>query len=160
MKKAMWRFLSCITVLGVCLLLATALPASTMNTVKDAVLRDSPSMLGKPVETLSSGTSIELMSEEGDWAKVQAGGKQGWLPTSALRARVLSLKEGTTRIGTGAQKSEVALSGKGFTQQDEARMGAEIPNMDFASVDKMESFVVSREDRVAFLQAGREGGAQ
>jgi len=160
MKKTMRRILACMTVLGTCLLLATALPANTMNTIKDAILRDSPSMLGKPVETLSSGTSIELMSEEGDWAKVRAGEKQGWLPTSALRAQAVSLKQGATRIGTGAQASEVALGGKGFTQESEANQRAKNPNMDFATVDKMESFVVSREDRLAFLKAGREGGAQ
>ena len=160
MKKTMRRTMACMTVLGACLFLATALLANTMNTIKDAILRDSPSMLGKPVETLGSGTSIELLSEEGDWAKVRVGEKQGWLPTSALRAQAVSLKVGATRIGTGAQTSEVALSGKGFTQQDEARHKAENPNMDYATVDKMESFAVSREDRIAFLQTGREGGAQ
>ena len=160
MKKTMWRTLACMVVLGACLLLATALPANTMNTIKDAILRDSPSMLGKPVETLSSGTSIVVVNEEGDWAKVKAGEKQGWLPTSALRAKAVSLQVGATRIGTGAQASEVALGGKGFSQQTEADQRAKNPNMDFASVDKMESFVVSREDRVAFLKAGREGGAQ
>ena len=160
MKKTMRRILACMTALGACLFLATVLPASTMNTIKDAVLRDSPSFLGKPVATLGNGTPIVLMSEEGDWAKVQAGEKQGWLPTSALRAKALSLQMGATRIGTGAQASEVALSGKGFSQESEANQRAKDPSMDFATVDRMESFVVSREDRLAFLKAGREGGAQ
>ena len=109
---------------------------------------------------LGSGTSIELMSEEGDWAKVQAGEKQGWLPTSALRTQQVSLKMGATRIGAGAQASEVALSGKGFTQESEANQRAKNPSMDFATVDRMENFIVSREDRLAFLLAGREEGAQ
>ena len=81
-QKTMRRTLACMTVLGACLFLASALPAITMNTIKYAVLRDSPSFLGKPVETLGNGTSIVLMNEEGEWAKVQAGEKQGWLPTS------------------------------------------------------------------------------
>ena len=160
MKKTIRRTLACLSVFGACLFLATALPANTMNTVKDAVLRDSPSMLGKVMGTLGSGTSIELLSEEGDWAKVRAGEKQGWLPTSALRAQAVSLKMSATRVGTGAQSSEVALAGKGFSQESEASQRAKDPNMNFATVDRMESFVVSREDRLTFLKAGREGGAQ
>ena len=161
MKKTMRRILVYMTVFGACLLLATVLPANTtMHTLKDVVLRDSPSFLGKPLETLGGGASIVLMSEEGEWAKVQAGEKQGWLPTSALRAKPVSLQVGATRIGTGAQASEVALAGKGFSQNTEASQRAKNPSMDFATVDRMESFVVSREDRLAFLKAGREGGAQ
>ena len=159
MKKTIRRTL-CLTVLGACLFLATVLPAATMHTIKDAVLRDSPSFLGKAVETLGSGTSIVLMNEEGSWAKVKAGGKQGWLPTSALRASTVSLGTGSSRAAVSAGSSEVALAGKGFTQQTEAAYRASQSGMDYATVDMMAGFVVPPEDSEAFLRAGREGGAQ
>ena len=160
MKKAMRRTLVCLTVLGACLFLATALLASTMHTIKDAVLRDSPSFLGKAVETLSRGTSIVLMHEEGAWAKVKAGGKQGWLPTSALRASTVSLGAGSSRAAVSAGSSEVALAGKGFTQQTEAAYRTSQSGLDYATVDMMAGFVVPPADSEAFLRAGREGGAR
>jgi hypothetical protein len=130
-----------------------------MNTVKDAVLRDSPSFLGKIVETLGSGASITLMSEEGAWAQVKAGGKQGWLPTSALRASAVSLGAGSSRAAVGAASSEVALAGKGVTQQTEASYRTS-PGLDYATVDMMSGFVVSPDDCEQFLRTGREGGAR
>jgi len=131
-----------------------------MRTIKDAVLRDSPSFLGKAVETLGSGTSIVLMNEEGAWAKVKAGGKQGWLPTSALRATTVSLGAGASRAAVSAGSSEVALAGKGFSQQTEASYRSSQSGVDYATVDMMAGFVVQAEDCEAFLRAGREGGAQ
>ena len=160
MKKAMRKIPACIAALGASLLLATVLFASTMQTVRDAVLRDSPSFLGKAVETLGSGTSIQLLSEEGAWAKVNAGGKQGWLPTSALRTGAVSLKAGESRAATSAGSSEVALAGKGFSQQTEASYRSSQSGLDYATVDMMEGFVVSPGDCEQFLRTGREGGAR
>ena len=157
MKRTLRRTLACVAVLGAFLFMAAALPAATMNTVKDAVLRDSPSFLGKPVETLRSGTAITLMSEEGAWAKVKTGGKQGWLPVSALRASAVSLGAGSSRAAVGASSSEVALAGKGFTQQTEDAHRRSQSGLDYATVDMMAGFVVQPEDCEKFLRTGREG---
>ena len=157
MKKTIWRTLPCMAVLGTCLLMATvtALPAATMNTVKDAVLRDSPSFHGKVVATLSSGTPIVLLHGEGGWFKVQAGEKQGWLPTPALCTKPMSLKMAATRIGTGPPDSEVdLLLGKN------ARSRAKDSRKDYDAVDKMEKFTMSAEECAAFLRSGREGNAK
>jgi len=155
MKKTMQRTLACMAALGVCLLLATALPANTMNTVRDAVLRDSPSFNGKVVATLSSGTPIVLLHEEGKWFKVQAGEKQGWLPTSVLCAKPMSLQMAATRIGTGPPTSDVAL-----VLAKNAHLRGENPNRDYDAVDKMENFVMSPEECAVFLRTGREGKAK
>jgi len=160
MKKATRRTLACMTALWVFLCLATVLSASTMNTVKDAALRDSPSFLGKVLETLGSGTPIMLMHEEGAWANVKAGGKQGWLPVSALRANTVSLGAGSSRAAVSAASSEVALAGKGFNQQTEASYRSAQSGLDYATVDMMADFVVPSADREQFLRTGREGGAR
>jgi uncharacterized protein YgiM (DUF1202 family) len=160
MKKAKLQTLACTTVLGGFLILATALSASTMNTVKDAVLRDSPSFLGKVVETLDSGTAIVLVSEKDAWAKVKARGKQGWLPISALRVSAVSLGAGANIATVRAASSEVALAGKGFTQQTEAAHRESQSGLDYATVDMMAGFVVPPADSEKFLRTGREGAAQ
>jgi len=160
MRKTLKRTLVCVIALGALLLMASAMSASTMNTVKEAVLRDSPSFLGKAVETLGSGTSVTLMSEDGAWARVKAGGKQGWLPVSALRASAVSLGAGSSRAAVSAGSSEVALAGKGFTQQTEASYRASQSGADYATVDMMAGFVVPPADSEQFLRAGRDGGAR
>ena len=160
MKKALGRIPACAAALGISLFLATALFAATTQTARDAVLRDSPSFLGKAVETLGSGTSIETLGEEGAWIRVKAAGKQGWLPSSALRGGAVSLGAGSSRAATGAASSEVALAGKGFTQQTEAGYRNSQSGLDYATVDKMETFVVPSDDCERFLRTGREGGAR
>ena len=158
MKRTMQ--LACLTALGVCLFLATASHAFAMQITRDAVLRDSPSFLGKPVETLNSGTSIALIREQGDWARVRARGKQGWLPVAAFRSGAVQLGPGSSRAAVGASSSEVVLAGKGFTQQTEAAHRASRPNLNYAAVDMMTAFAVPPADIEAFLRTGREGGSR
>jgi uncharacterized protein YgiM (DUF1202 family) len=160
MRKVLWRALVCTAVLGLFLMPAAVLAAGVVNTLRDAVLRDSPSFLGKVVETLGSGVSITVTSEDGAWAKVQAGGKDGWLPVSALRAGTVELGVGSSRAAVGAASSEVALAGKGFTQQSEDGYRASQSGLDYATVDMMAAFVVPPDDCETFLRTGREGGAR
>ena len=157
MRKA-WRMLIFMIVLGT-FVFPTSL-ASAMNTLRDAVLRDSPSFLGKAVETLGSGTPVQMLQEAGAWAKVQAGGKQGWLPVSALRAGAVSLGAGSSRAAVNAGATEVTLAGKGFTQQTEASYRTSQSRLDYATVDMMAGFTIPPEDCEQFLRTGREGGAR
>jgi hypothetical protein len=160
MKKAIGRALACMAVPGAFLFLATTLSAGSMNTVRDAVLRDSPSFLGKAMGAIAAGESITLEREEGAWAGVRFGGTRGWLPVSALRTHAVSLGPGSSRAATGADSSEVALAGKGFTQQTEASFRATQSGLDYATVDMMAGFAVPPEDCEIFLRTGREGGAR
>jgi hypothetical protein len=160
MKKTIGRVLAWMAVSGAFLFLAAALPASTINTVRDAVLRDSPSFLGKAIGAIASGESITLVREEGAWAGVQFSGTQGWLPVSALRTHAVSLGAGSSRAAAGADSSEVALAGKGFTQQTEASFRAAQSGLDYATVDMMAGFSVPPEDCEIFLRTGREGGGR
>jgi uncharacterized protein YgiM (DUF1202 family) len=160
MKKTIRQTLAGMILFGGFLFLVTAVSAGSMNTIKESVLRDTPSFLGKAIDTLGSGTSITLMSEEGAWAKVKAGGKQGWLPISALRAGAVSLGTGASRAAAHAGSSDVALAGKGFTQQAESGYRASQSGLDYATVDMMAGFVVSPADSEQFLRSGRDGGTK
>ena len=159
MKKTTRFSLACLATLGA-LILAAHVSAATLPTVKDAALRDSPSFLGKVVATLGSGTPVTLISEESAWARVSADGKQGWLPVAALRGVAVSLGAGESRAQVRAESSEVALAGKGFTQQTEASYRTSQSGLDYATVDMMVSIVMPSEDCEQFLRTGREGGAQ
>jgi hypothetical protein len=59
--------------------------------------------------------------------------------------------------GTPAKQTssdEVALAGKGFTPEVESGYRAKHPEMDFAQVDKVESFKVNPATLQAFIQEG------
>ncbi len=131
--------------------------AADVHTVKDAVLRDNPSYLGKALETLNAGARVATLGEQGAWTQVKSGNLQGWLPNTALRAAAVSLGAGASRAASGAQASEVALAGKGFNRQVEAEYRASHTGADYAAVDMMENIVMPAEDCEKFLRAGREG---
>ncbi|MFC1764146.1 hypothetical protein ACFL6U_18990, partial [Planctomycetota bacterium] len=61
---------------------------------------------------------------------------------------------------TGVSSDEVALAGKGFNEQVEAKLKAE-GTLDYRWVDRMEAFVVDVNQLVAFRQQGKlSGGVQ
>jgi len=77
-----------------------------------------------------------------------------WAPTASW-GQVLNLPGLIT--GTPVQQTssdEVALAGKGFTPEVESGYRAKHPEMDFAQVDKVESFKVDPATLQAFIKEG------
>jgi SH3-like domain-containing protein len=132
-------------------------------TVRETQLRATPSFLGKIVAVLAYADRVELLETQRDWARVRlADGKtQGWVHASALTEKRVVLQAGSENVRQSASSSEVALAGKGFNAEVEARYREET-GLDYTWVDRMEGFEVSPEQIVAFLQAGAlepaEGG--
>lgn len=51
------------------------------------VLREAPKDAAKPVAELGTGTALQVLEHDGDFARVQTGdGMQGWLPAARLAA--------------------------------------------------------------------------
>lgn len=70
------------------------------------------------------------------------------------------MSAGTGDAATGASSDEVALAGKGFNAQVEAKMKAD-GKLDYTWVDRMAAFQVS-EDQIALFRAQGKllGGAR
>jgi hypothetical protein len=160
------RKTSILVVLLICFtgLAAFAVGTSMMSVqVKSGELRLTPSFLGKIVARLYYGDRIYVIEEKGSWRRVglSAGAAEGWIHASALTPKKIVLQAGAKDVETAASSDELALAGKGFNQQVESEFKAKNPNLDFAWIDKMETYVVSEKEMKQFLKTGGlspEGG--
>jgi SH3-like domain-containing protein len=140
-------------------------PPKTMSVqVKEGQLRSTPSFLAEIIAKPSYGDRVEIIQDQGPWKKVVIRGVQGWMHASSLTTKSIVLKAGAANVQTSATGSEIALAGKGFSEEVEKQYKSLNRNLDYAWVDRMEKFKVSPEQMQAFLKQGNvipaEGGVQ
>ncbi len=123
--------------------------------VKQTPMRDRPGFLGAPVTTLSYGDRIDVLGTRQDWTqgRFTATGSEGWVHNSALTTKRIILDPGTRDVERSATDTEVALAGRGFNEEVEARYRAE-QGLDFSYVDRIEEYEVPVEKLAAFIQTG------
>ena len=142
-----------------------AAPPKTMSVqVKEGQLRSTPSFLAEIIAKPAYGDRVEIIQDKGIWKKVAIRGVQGWMHTSALTTKNIVLKAGAANVQTSATGGEIALAGKGFSEEVEKQYKSLNRNLDYAWVDRMEKIKVSPEQIQAFLKQGNvmpaEGGVQ
>jgi SH3-like domain-containing protein len=139
-------------------------PKTMSVQVKEGQLRSTPSFLAEIIAKPAYGDRVEIIQDQGPWKKVAIRGVQGWMHTTALTTKSIVLKAGATNVQTSATGSEIALAGKGFSEEVEKQYKNLNRNLDYAWVDRMEKFKVSPEQMQAFLKQGNvipvEGGVQ
>ena len=144
----------------------SAEPQKTMSVqIKEGQVRSTPSFLGTIIAKLSYGDRVEIIQDQGTWKKVAVrGGVQGWMHVSALTTKNIVLRAGAGNVQTSATGGEIALAGKGFSEEIEKQYKKLNHNLDYTWVDRMERFQVSPEQMQAFLKQGNvvpaEGGAR
>lgn len=131
--------------------------------VRTTKLRSRPSFLGSTISDVIYGTKVTVASQRGPWVKVNlSGGGSGWLHQSALSEKDLAMASGQTEANTGASGEEIALAGKGFSEEVEIEYRKQRREQDYTWVDRMEDIVISPEQAEQFLAAGQvtpaEGG--
>jgi len=139
----------------------TALAGSLNVQVRNGKVRATPSQLGKVVADVAYGAKVEAGTLQNGWYPVTLpDGKTGWLHESALTKKRIVMSAGTGDAATGASSDEVALAGKGFNAQVEAKMKAD-GKLDYTWVDRMAAFKVSEDQIASFRAQGKlPGGAQ
>ncbi len=118
-----------------------------------------PDFSSTPVAPVPAGAEVNVESQAGDWYKVDYQGQTGWLNRQAFTAPAGAAKPGLSNLlfGTPVKQTssdEVALAGKGFTPEVENSYRAKHPEMNFAQVDKIESFKVDPAKLQAFITEG------
>jgi hypothetical protein len=91
--------------------------------VREAVLRDKPSFLGKVVGRLPYGALVAVEEKKGSqWLRVRAaeGGAAGWVSATALATDPAKLRAGSGQAGERAGATSRSLAGRGFNEQAEA----------------------------------------
>ncbi len=118
-----------------------------------------PDFGSPPVAPVPVGAEVNVERQAGDWYKVEYQGKTGWLNRQAFPPAPTAPKFslGGLLTGTPVQQTksdEVALAGKGFTPEVEDGYRAKHPEMNFAQVDKVESYKVAPATLQAFIKEG------
>ena len=131
--------------------------------VREGMVRTTPSFLGKVVGELSYGDRVAVSEEKNKWAKVEMSGKgrKGWMHLSALTIKKVVLNPGADDVEEAASSNEIALAGKGFSEEVEKSYKAKNKQLNYKEVDKMEKIAVSQAKIKNFLKEGGlmpEGG--
>jgi len=140
-------------------------PARLNVQVQNGQIRATPSYLGAVVLAAPYGTSVAVVSQQGDWIRVRTDqGQEGWMHQSALTTKRIAMSAGGATAQTGASSEELALAGKGFNSDVEKQFKSQNPNLNFAAVVRMLQIKVPPAEMRTFLQAGAvrpvEGGTR
>ena len=129
--------------------------------VRDGKVRATPSQLGRVVATVAYGAVVEAGVPQNGWCPVTtADGKTGWLHESALSKKAIAMRAGATDAATGVSSDEVALAGKGFNEQVEAKLKKD-GKLDYTWVDRMAAFTTTSDRIEQFRAQGHlAGGVQ
>jgi len=122
--------------------------------VREDALRSTPGFLSAIEARVAYGESVTVLALQGGWVRVRvdANGTEGWLhETSVLPPREMNL-EGAARAEGAASTREIALAGRGFSEQVE-REYEEQQALDFSIVDAMEAQLLPASELGEFLRA-------
>jgi len=147
----------CLALLSVLFLNATAEAQKILSVqVREGQLRATPSHLGKIVAKTSYGDRVTVLGERGAWKKVSlSNGKyQGWMHSTALTSKKIVLKAGQVNVGTSVTRDEIALAGKGFSEEVEAQYRKTNKNLDYTWINRMEAMKVSSGQIEDFITGG------
>ena len=134
--------------------------ASMSVQVQTSKLRATPSQLGRVVATVKYGEAMQVETSQKGWYSVTTpDGKKGWLHESVLSKKPVAMHAGTTDAAIGVSTDEVALAGKGFNEQVEAKLKAE-GTLDFTWVNRMVTFDISSDQILAFRSQGHLPGGE
>lgn len=123
--------------------------------VQKVLLRDKPSFLGRAIATGKYGDKITIVTKKGSWAQIKLASKTGWTHQSSLQESFFILKEiGKGEAAKSAYKDEVVAAGKGFSPEYEALMKSQSPDLNYGSVDEIESWLISTEVLKRFATKG------
>jgi hypothetical protein len=117
---------------------------------KTVELKSSTGFFASVRGTLQLGAEVSVLQVNGNWAEVRSltnSSLSGWTAVSSLSARKI------VSSGTSASASEVAMAGKGFSQEVEDVYKTE-GSLNYADVDRTEAITVSRDDLYAFVTEG------
>ena len=117
-----------------------------------------PNFASTPLGAVPQGARVNLIRQEGEWYKVDYQGTIGWLHRQAVPEAAPAKVDLSRMLFGGPVKEtrsdEVALAGKGFTPEVEASFRQKNPGLNYAQVDKVESFTVGGAQLQKFIKEG------
>jgi uncharacterized protein YgiM (DUF1202 family) len=121
--------------------------------VKTLTLKSGTGFFAGSKGTLNYGDRVTVIKVDGKFAEVRSTANSsltGWTATANLSAKQVVSGNSST-----ASAREVALAGKGFSQEVENSYKGQKNNLNYADVDRTEAITVREEDLKKFLEEGR-----
>ncbi|MER3446692.1 MAG: hypothetical protein C4291_07530 [Candidatus Dadabacteria bacterium] len=134
---------------------SVSLGAETATVItKENAIRESCRFFSPVRATVHYGDALEIVSQEGDWFRVDFRGVQGCIHKSAIEKKSFSLSNlvGSNKQSTSGQ--EVALAGKGFNPQVESAYRSQNPQLNFREVNALENYRVPESKLREFIKIG------
>ena len=152
-------------VLALGLALVLLMPGSAWCEVLKVVqphqsLYPDPDFASTPLASVPVGAEVNVDTQAGDWYKVKYQGKVGWINLQAFERPQQAQPKfnlGNLLFGKPVKETssdEVALAGKGFTPEVENAYRAKHPELQFARVDRIQTFTVPPAKLQAFIKEG------
>ena len=120
--------------------------------VKSAALKTSTGFFARTAGTLVYGAQITVLAVNGKWAQVRTvsgASLSGWTASSNLTLKHIVV-QGDTR---SASAKELALAGKGFSQEVEQKYKTG-KDVNYDAVDALEKTAVSEQELLNFIEEG------
>ncbi len=145
-----------------CTLITSSAISGTENVKNQrAMVRETPTPLGKIITTLSFGDAVEVLEKQGTWCKVSLKtGQTGWMHEADLTSKKIALRSGETTAEAKASEHEVALAGKGFNSDVEKEFKSKNKQLDFTWIDKMVQITIPISEMQAFVKEGELSGSK
>jgi hypothetical protein len=105
--------------------------------VRESRIRAKPFFYATTIQSVKYGDRLSKMSEESGWVGVRAGGREGYLPLSAVSPKVIVFSSADV-AKVKADPSELVLAGKGFSKEIEQSFKREDSSARFDLVDRVE----------------------
>ena len=117
---------------------------------KTAELKSSTGFFASNVGSLNMGAEVSVLQVNGNWANVRSlanSSLTGWTAVSNLSTRRI------VASGSSASASEIALAGKGFSQEveDSYKTSGEL---NYDDVDKTEAVLITQDELYKFVTEG------
>ncbi len=129
--------------------------------VKKSAVKSGTGFFASKTANVAYGDVLTIVTTGDKKTQVKLNsGKTGWIATGSLTAKkILKSSTGST---VRASTDELALAGKGFSEEAENAYKAANKKLDFSKVDEIEKIVISDSELQAFISEGhlKEGGAQ
>ena len=123
---------------------------------RTVTLKSSTGFFASNTGTVAYGDEVSILQVSGsNWAQVRLGSVSGWMSTGNLSTKRIAATGSTS----SASASEVAMAGKGFSQEVENVYKSE-GNLNYADVDRTESITIAERDLYQFVVDGHlaQGG--
>lgn len=128
--------------------------------VQEAVLKSGTGFFASGNGVLPYGAQVKVLAEKGKWVQIVSAvddSLKGWVPLSSLTKKKI-LNDGLFSVS--ASTEELALAGKGFSEEVENLYKNETTQDTYVLLDSIENKKIDKEELFEFVVEGKLSGAE